>query len=103
MPYMVPPLGARPDLRARIAVNGVPSSRAVRYSAGVSQTGYSRTFWGLPSRAEASQTRRLPQPAADNEYGSVTSNVPRQPGAQGPTPGGPRGPGPGAAGGGGLK
>src|SRR3989337_3787814 len=79
MPYMVPPLGARPDLRARVAVNGVPSSRAVRYSAGVSQTGYSRTFWGLPSRAEASQTRRVPQPAADNEYGSVTSNVPRQP------------------------
>ena len=53
-----------------------PGGTAPGYRAGVSQTGYSRTFSGVPSFAEPSHTRSVPHWAFGTVYATVTSNVP---------------------------
>ena len=48
-----------------------PGGTASGYRAGVSQTGYSRTFSGVPSFAEPSQTRSVPHWAFGTVYATV--------------------------------
>lgn len=61
--------------QARAACRGQAGAATV-YRPGVSQTGYSRTFSGVPSFAEPSQTRSVPHWAFGTVYATVTSNVP---------------------------